>query len=249
MIKISSPEQQLRQNQAMLLLIGGISSLGGLLVWSATPFAANNPKDPVHVSLRYIALVSGLVAGASAVACGAKLEKIAPLIQAVDMAEARDFLKQLAAAEYVQAHQHKAEAKAILSPARQVESQIESQNGSAISSSSSKKVTETVTDAVSMVPAVSQAVTNSERNQVTTAESAAENAESVPGESAESAKNAVAELASFKGLYFAVKEAEANGVSESTIIKEVLGQTGRNYANGRKMLETLDILAEKEGWG
>lgn len=117
MIKISSPEQQLRQNRAMLLLIGGISSLGGLLIWSAPPFAINNPKNPVHVSLRYIALVSGLVCGVSAVACGHQLQKIAPLIEAMDAAEKRDFLTQLAVACHVQETQHKAAAMQTLSPA------------------------------------------------------------------------------------------------------------------------------------
>ena len=119
MIKISSPEQQLRQNRAMLLLIGGISSLGGLLIWSATPFAANNPKNSVHISLRYIALVSGLVCGVSAVACGHQLEKIAPLIEAMDMVERDDFRNQLAVSLYVQQQQYQRSAMQVLQPASQ----------------------------------------------------------------------------------------------------------------------------------
>jgi hypothetical protein len=221
MIKISSPEQQLRQNRAMLLLIGGISSLGGLLIWSATPFAANDPKNPVHVSLRYIALVSGLVCGVSAVACGHQLEKISPLIEAMDAAEKRDFLTQLAVACHVQETQHKAAAMLALSPASQPESQI----GNAVTESGN---------------AVPEPVTN-ERNQPVT--------ESVTdGVTAETHSETHPLTEGYKPMYLAVTTLQRQGVSESKIIKEVLGQEGRNYEKGKQSLQALLTLGQQQGW-
>ena len=228
MIKISSPEQQLRQNRAMLLLIGGISSLGGLLIWSATPFAANDPKNPVHVSLRYIALVSGLVCGVSAVACGHQLEKISPLIEAMDAAEKRDFLTQLAVACHVQETQHKAAAMQSLSPTAS-----ESGNGGNESGNSGN-----------VDGAGGNGVTKN-RYRTVTAESHSESAES---ESAESPESDPALAASFKPYYLAVLSARAMGESDSKIIKEILGQEGRNFEKGKQMLANLLVLGKQQGW-
>jgi len=119
MINISNPQQQLRQNRAMLLLIGGVSSFTGLMLWSATPFAASNPKNTVHVCIRYIALFSSLSCGVAAVATGYQLEKINPLIKALDMAEKDDFLTQLAASQWVQQQQWEKRASQALQPTSQ----------------------------------------------------------------------------------------------------------------------------------
>ena len=228
MIKISSPEQQLRQNRAMLLLIGGVSSLGGLLIWSAPPFALNNPKNSLHVSLRYIALVSGLVCGVSAVACGHQLEKIAPLIEAMDAAEKRDFLTQLAVSCYVQETQHRSAAMQSLSPVKSESGNAGNGtgNGGNVDGASGNGVTE-------------------KRYQTVTAESHSESAES---ESAESPESASSLAASFKPHYLAVLSARARGESDSKIIKEILGQEGRNFEKGKQMLQTLIQLGEQQGW-
>jgi len=226
MIKISSPEQQLRQNRAMLLLIGGVSSLGGLLIWSAPPFALNDSKNPVHVSLRYIALVSGLVCGVSAVACGHQLEKISPLIEAIDAAEKRDFLTQLAVACHVQETQHRSAAMQSLSPTA-------SESGNAGNGTGNKPVTDH--------PEPLPAVTKSESYQGVTAESA-------ESESPESPESDPALAASFKPYYLAVLSARAMGESDSKIIKEILGQEGRNFEKGKQMLANLLVLGQQQNW-
>jgi hypothetical protein len=102
LINISSPQQQLRQNRSMLLLIASVSSLLGLLLWSASPFIFSNPKDKVAVCLRYFSLLSTLGCGVAAVVSGRQLEQISPLIKAIDTAERNDFLEQLAVSQYRQ---------------------------------------------------------------------------------------------------------------------------------------------------
>lgn len=102
MIKISSPEQQLRQNRNLLLLLGSIGSVVGLFMWSATPFMLASPKGKFPITLRYLSLFGTLGCGVSAVVAGHQLERIKPLIKAVESAEKRDFLTQLAASQYQQ---------------------------------------------------------------------------------------------------------------------------------------------------
>lgn len=102
LIGISSPQVQLRQNRSMLLFIASISSLSGLLLWSASPFALNNPKDKVQVVLRYLSLFTSLSCGVTAIACGNQLQKINPLVKAIETAEKNDFLEQLAVSQYQQ---------------------------------------------------------------------------------------------------------------------------------------------------
>jgi hypothetical protein len=86
----------------MLLLIASVSSLSGLLLWSASPFVFNNPKDKVQVVLRYLSLFGSLSCGVSAIVCGNQLHKINPLVKAIETAERNDFLEQLAVSQYQQ---------------------------------------------------------------------------------------------------------------------------------------------------
>ncbi len=102
LIGISSPQVQLRQNRSMLLLIASVSSLSGLLLWSASPFVFNNPKDKVQVVLRYLSLFGSLSCGVTAIVCGNQLQKINPLVKAIETAERNDFLEQLAVSQYQQ---------------------------------------------------------------------------------------------------------------------------------------------------
>lgn len=102
LIGISSPQVQLRQNRSLLLFLASISSLSGLLLWSASPFALNNPKDKVQVVLRYLSLFTSLSCGVTAIACGNQLQKINPLVKAIETAEKNDFLEQLAVSQYQQ---------------------------------------------------------------------------------------------------------------------------------------------------
>jgi hypothetical protein len=102
LIGISSPQVQLRQNHSMLLFLASVSSFSGLLLWSASPFALNNPKDKVQVVLRYLSLFTSLSCGITAIACGSQLQKINPLVKAIETAEKNDFLEQLAVSQYQQ---------------------------------------------------------------------------------------------------------------------------------------------------
>lgn len=116
MIKISSPQNQLRQNRTLLLLTGGVSTVAGLFLWSATPFVFNNPKDKVDVYLRYLSLFGSLSLGIAAVASGKQLERIAPLIKAIETAERNDFYDQLASSQYLQSQMWQREAMTALQP-------------------------------------------------------------------------------------------------------------------------------------
>jgi hypothetical protein len=86
----------------MLLLIATASSISGLLLWSASPFALSNPKDKVQVVLRYLSLFGSLSCGVTAIVCGNQLQKINPLVKAIETAERNDFLEQLAVSQYQQ---------------------------------------------------------------------------------------------------------------------------------------------------
>lgn len=126
LIQISSPQQQLRQNRSLLLLLGGISSIAGMFLWSAPPFIWSNPKDKVGVCLRYLSLFGGLSLGISAVVAGKQLERITPLVKAIETAEKADFLDQLASSQYLQSQQWQREAMTALQvgstiPQRQTE--------------------------------------------------------------------------------------------------------------------------------
>jgi len=218
MIKISSPEQQLRQNRTMLLLIGGISSITGLMLWSATPFAASNSRNSLHVSIRYFALVASLTCGVAAVATGTQLEKIKPLIRAIDMAERDDFLTQLAASQYVQQQQHEQAATAALHPAVQPGNSF----GNEVVNSTPERVA-------------------SDRDRAVTNGAPAETDTETDGETG-------SETEAYKPMYLAVVSLQQQGVSQSQIIKEILGQEGRNYEKGKAMLQTLLQLGKQQNW-
>ncbi|MGB3206456.1 MAG: hypothetical protein WBB28_15830 [Crinalium sp.] len=116
LIDISSPQAQLRQNRTLLLLTGGFSTIAGLFLWSLTPFIFNNPKDKVGVCLRYLSLFGSLGCGVAAVASGHQLQRISPLIKAIETAEKNDFLDQLASSQYVQQSQWQQMAMTALQP-------------------------------------------------------------------------------------------------------------------------------------
>ena len=105
LISINSPQNQLRQNHSLLLLIGSISSVAGLLIWSASPFIWSSPKDKINIFWRYLSLITTLGCGVTSVICGHQINRINPLIQAINQAEKNDFLTQLAASQYQQEQQ------------------------------------------------------------------------------------------------------------------------------------------------
>ena len=110
MIKISSPQDQLRSNRNLLALVGGSSTVIGLLLWSASPFLFPNPQDKFSVSLRYLSLFITSCCGVTAVATGHQLQRITPLLKAVEQAEKADFISQLATSQWVQEQRYQSEA-------------------------------------------------------------------------------------------------------------------------------------------
>lgn len=152
LIGISNPQNQLRQNHTLLLLSGGISTILGLFLWSAPPFIWSNTKDRVGVVLRYLALASSLGCGVAAVATGYQLQRIAPLIKAIETAERNDFLDQLASSQYVQQQQWQQLAASELQPVSTGNSSVSSlvtETGNSdterVTSVTNDSVTDTVT--------------------------------------------------------------------------------------------------------
>lgn len=151
LIDISSPQNQLRQNRTLLLLTGGVSTIAGVFLWSSTPFIFNNPKDKVGVCLRYLSLFGSLSCGIAAVATGHQLQRIAPLIKAIETAERNDFLAQLASSQYVQQQQWQQQAMTALQPPIAVVNIIDgngSNGGNVDTASGNENVTENVTEPV-----------------------------------------------------------------------------------------------------
>jgi hypothetical protein len=218
LIGISSPQVQLRQNHTLLLLVGGVSSVAGLFLWSAPPFIWSNPKDKVGVCLRYLSLFSSLSCGITAVASGKQLGRIAPLIKAIETAERADFLDQLASSQYVQQTQYQQAAMTALQPPAAVGNDFFGNGCNDELPSGNEVVTDSVTDSVT--------------NSVTDATDTA----------------TLATTEAYKPTYLAVISLQQQGASDSKIIKEVLGQEGRNYERGKEMLETLLQLGQSEGW-
>ena len=214
LINISNPQQQLRQNRALLLLVGGISTIGGLFLWSLPPFVFNNPSNKVNVVLRYLALVGSLSSGVAAVATGKQLDRINPLIKAVEAAERSDFLDQLASSQYVQQQQWQREAMTALQPPAAVGNSFDGNGGNVDTASGNELVTNPVTDTAA--------------------------------NAADSATLTVAET--YKPIYLAVTALQQQGVAESKIIKDVLQQEGRNYSQGKQMLDALLQLGEQQKW-
>jgi hypothetical protein len=196
----------LRQNHTLLLLVGGVSSVAGLFLWSAPPFIWSSPKDKVGVCLRYLSLFGSLSCGVAAVVSGRQLQRISPLIKAVETAERADFLDQLASSQYVQQSQWQQMAVTALQPPVAV--------GNSFSGNGCNDE----------LPSGNEVVTDSVTEPVTDATEA------------------------YKPTYLAIVTLRQQGVSESKIIKEVLGQEGRNYERGKQMLEALLQLGKSQGW-
>jgi hypothetical protein len=215
LINISSPQQQLRQNRSLLLLTGGVSTIAGLFLWSATPFIFSNPKDKVGVCLRYLSLLSTLGCGVAAVVSGRQLERISPLIKAIDTAERDDFLTALATSQFVQQQhwQQQALAPTQLQPLSAPLS-LGNASGNTTGNNPGNGAIEPVTDSV----------TDSVTNPLTTVTEA------------------------YKPMYLSIIALQQQGTSDSKIIKEVLGQSGRNFEKGKEMLEALLQLGKQQGW-
>jgi hypothetical protein len=205
LINISSPQTQLRQNRTLLLTIGSASTIAGLLLWSATPFLLNSKSDRLQIALRYLSLTSTLICGVAACVSGHQLQRIAPLIKALETAEQSDFYTQLASSQYVQQEQWQAiassEVEALHQPFQQ-----------------------------NLPPNVSPAPETSTPQLPTS-----ENPELPPADN-------------FRSLYKAVSVLKQQGVSDTTIVEEVLQLGGRRFAEGKQVLETLLHLGMQQGW-
>jgi hypothetical protein len=222
MIKISSPQDQLRSNRTLLALVGGSSTVIGLLLWSSSPFLFPNPQDKFSVSLRYLSLLITSGCGVTAVATGHKLQRITPLLKAVEQAEKSDFISQLATSQWVQEQRYQSEAVTALQPSLQppvTRQQPDRYNG--------------YNDAVPMDNEVSkEPVTDS----ITTATASVTEAATDEG------------IEGYRPTYLAVTALQQQGISDSEIIKNVLKQGGTNYQKGKQMLDALLQLGQSQGW-
>jgi hypothetical protein len=222
MIKISSPQDQLRTNRNLLALVGGSSTLIGLLLWSSSPFLFPNPKDKFSVSLRYLSLFVSTCCGITAVVTGSSLQRITPLIKAVEQAEKADFISQLATSQWVQEQRYQSEAVTALQPSQQQPVTLQQQNSyngynDAVPGDnevSNEAVTDSLTTAT---PSVTDAATDEE-------------------------------MEGYRPTYLAVTALQQQGISDSDIIKDVLKQGGTNYQKGKAMLEVLLQLGQSKGW-
>ncbi len=222
MIKISSPQDQLRSNRILLALVGGSSTLIGLLLWSSSPFLFPNPKDNFSVSLRYLSLIVSTCCGITAVATGHQLQRITPLLKAVEQAEQADFISQLATSQWVQEQRYQSEAVTALQPSQQQPVTLQQQNSyngyndrtAGDNEVSNEPVTDSITTAT---PSVTDAATDEE-------------------------------MEGYRPTYLAVTALQQQGISDSDIIKDVLKQGGTNYKKGKQMLEVLLQLGQSKGW-
>ena len=222
MIKISSPQDQLRSNRNLLALVGGASLVIGLLLWSASPFLFPNPKDKFSVSLRYLSLFITSCCGITAVATGHQLQRITPLIKAIEQAEKADFISQLATAQWVQEQRYQSEAVTALQPSLQQPVTLQQPNSyndrnddtARDNEVSNEPVTDSITTAT---PSVTDAATDEE-------------------------------MEGYRPTYLAVTALQQQGVSDSDIIKDVLKQCGTNYKKGKQMLNALLHLGQSKGW-
>ncbi len=208
LINISSPQQQLRQNHSLLLLTGGVSTIAGLFIWSASPFVFSNPKDRVGVCLRYLSLLTTLGCGVGAVVSGRQLERISPLIKSMDTAEREDFLTALATSQFVQQQhwQQQALAPTQLQPLSTPHSdQVQPESDSPLSTTSTE----------SLPTSQSSEVTGSEH---------------------------------FRSLWKSVSLLKEQGLSDTKIIEDVLGMSGRKFNEGKQMLDVLLQLGQSQGW-
>ncbi|AFZ15743.1 hypothetical protein Cri9333_4988 (plasmid) [Crinalium epipsammum PCC 9333] len=222
MIKISSPQDQLRSNRNLLALVGGSSTVIGLLLWSSSPFLFPNPKDKFSVSLRYLSLFLTSCCGVTAVATGYQLQRITPLIKAIETAERNDFISQLATSQWVQEQRYQSEAVTALQPSQQQPVTLQQQNSynerNDDTARDNEVSNEPVTDTLTTLPA----------NAVTPATDE--------------------EMEGYRPTYLAVTALQQQGISDSDIIKDVLKQGGTNYSKGKQMLDALLQLGQSKGW-
>lgn len=156
--------------------------------------------------------------GVTAVATGHQLQRITPLIKAIETAEKNDFISQLATSQWIQEQQYQQQAVTALQPS--------SQQPVTIPVTDNRN---SVTDAVSTVPevtdkAVTQPVTDETQGVTDDA------------------------FQSYQPMYNSVMALKQQGVTDSDIIKDVLKQGGRNYEKGKAMLEALLQLGQSQGW-
>ena len=208
LIGISSPHVQIRQNHSMLLLIASVSSLSGLLLWSASPFVFNNPKDKVQVVLRYLSLFGALGCGVAAVVSGRQLDRINPLLKAIDIAERNDFLEQLAVSQYRQQQQWQqmALAPTQLQPLSDPHS-------------------------THIQPESPESLSTTDDTQLPTSQ---------PSE--------VSSSEQFRSLWKSVSLLKEQGISDTKIIEDVLGMSGRKFGEGKQMLDALLQLGQQQEW-
>lgn len=222
MIKISLPQNQLRSNRNLLVLVGGTSTIIGLLVWSSSPFLFPNPKDKVSISLRYLSLFLSSCCGITAVVTGSQLHRLKPLLKALDESEKSVFRTELAASQFFQEQCYQREAVAALQSSLQPPVTLQhpnSYNG--------------YNDAVPMDNEVSnEAVTDS----ITTATPSAVTPATDEG------------IEGYRPTYLAVTALQQQGISDSEIIKDTLKMGGVNYQKGKQMLEALIQLGQSQGW-
>jgi hypothetical protein len=222
MIKISSPQDQLRSNRNLLALVGGSSILIGLILWSASPFLFPNPKDKFSVSLRYLSLFLTSCCGVTAVATGHQLQRITPLIKAIEQAEKADFISQLATAQWVQEQRYQSEAVTALQPSLQQPVTLQQPN------SYNERNDATARDNEVSNEGVTDSLTTATANAVTPATDE--------------------EMEGYRPTYLAVTALQQQGISDSDIIKDVLKQGGTNYSKGKAMLDALLQLGQSKGW-
>ena len=222
MIKISSPQDQLRSNRNLLALVGGSSTLIGLVLWSSSPFLFPNPKDKFSVSLRYLSLFFTSCCGVTAVATGHQLQRITPLLKAVEQAEKADFISQLATAQWVQEQRYQSEAVTALQPSLQQPVTLQQSNSYNDRNDGIARDNEVTNEPVT------DSLTTATANAVTPATDE--------------------EMEGYRPTYLAVTALQQQGVSDSDIIKDVLKQGGTNYQKGKQMLDALLQLGQSNGW-
>jgi signal transduction histidine kinase len=226
MIKISTPQDQLRSNRNLLALVGGSSTIIGLLVWSSSPFLFPNPKDRVEISLRYISLFITSCCGVTAVVTGYQLQRITPLIKAIETAEKNDFISQLATSQWIQEQHYQREAVTALQPSSQpaVTMPVTSSNENSYNDRN---------DANSRDNEVTQKPVTDSLTNVTEGVTTAVTDEGMEG---------------YRPMYLAVTALQQQGISDSDIIKDTLKMGGTNYAKGKAMLEALLQLGQSQDW-
>ena len=222
MIKISSPENQLRSNRNLLALVGGSSTVIGLLLWSSSPFLFPNPKDRVNISLRYLSLFISTCCGVTAVATGHQLQRITPLLKAVEQAEKADFISQLATSQWVQEQRYQSEAVTALQPSSRPPVAM--------------PVTDNSNDYNDAVPMDNEVMDKPVTDSITTATHPATPTATDEG------------IEGYRPMYLAVTALQQQGVADSDIIKDTLKQGGANYQKGKQMLDTLITLGQSQRW-